>query len=141
MTPHRQLTVDGREVAHPPSASAKGRSSRTKGKVAELEVVHILQEHGWPEAERTSRGRAQYGSCDIRHGPQGCAIEVKRQEKLNVPKALDQLAANAMPGQIPLLIHRPSRHRWMVTLPLEDLLALLGHREREIELWTGGRRR
>jgi hypothetical protein len=129
MTQHRQLTVDGREVAHPPSASAKGRSSRTKGKAAELEVVHILQRHGWPEAERTSRGRAQYGSCDIRHGPRGVACEVKRQERLAVPAALDQLARNALPGEIPVLIHRPSRHQWMATLPLTDLLPLLVLRE------------
>jgi hypothetical protein len=57
-------------------------------------------------------------------GPVGVAIEIKRQEKLNVPRAFDQLKADAG-ALIPLLVHRPSRHEWMATLPLTDLLPLL----------------
>lgn len=101
---------------------------RRKGAAGELEVVHALHAAGWGFAERTSRGVAQGGVSDIARGPAGCAIEVKRQEKLNVPKALDQLTADA--GLlIPVLIHRPSRHPWMATLPLEELLPLLALKE------------
>lgn len=104
-------------------------TERRKGAAGELEVVHLLRAAGWGFAERTSRGVAQKGRCDIANGPAGCAIEVKRQERLAVPAALDQLARNAGPHDIPILIHRPSRHEWMATLPLDELLPLLRLKE------------
>jgi hypothetical protein len=106
------------------------KSARRKGKDGELEAIGIFRAHGWPTAERTSNGREQKGKNDIANGPAGCAIEVKRQEALSVPKALDQLARDSDPLDVPILVHRPSRHAWMATLPLEDLLPLLALRER-----------
>lgn len=105
-------------------------TERRKGAVAEREVITILHQHGWPAAERTSNGRAQHGRNDVANGPEGCAIEIKRQERLSVPAALDQLARDSDPLDTPVLVHRPSRHAWMATLPLEDLLPLLALRER-----------
>lgn len=102
---------------------------RAKGKRGELMVVKIFKEHGWPDAERTSNGRTQSGKNDIANGPEGVAVEVKFVEKLSVPKALDQLLADSDPMDIPVLVHRPSRHEWMATLPLDDLLPLLKLRE------------
>ena len=101
---------------------------RTKGAVGEREVVLAMRPM-WPRAERTSRGLSQAGKGDIANGPEGCHIEVKRQERLNVPKAFDQVTADAGPHDIPILIHRPSRHEWMATLPLDELLPLLALRE------------
>lgn len=106
------------------------KSARRKGKDGELEAIRIFREHGWPNAERTSNGREQRGRNDVANGPQGCAIEVKRQERLNVPAALDQLARDSDQLDVPILVHRPSRHPWYATLPLEDLLSLLALRER-----------
>jgi hypothetical protein len=73
---------------------------------------------------------AQKGQNDIANGPQRCAFEIKRRERLNVPAALDQLSRDANDLDIPVLVHRPSRHEWMATLPLDDLLPLLALRER-----------
>lgn len=104
-------------------------TERVKGAVGEREIVNLL--HGfWPHAERTSNGRVQNGRGDIAHGPAGCHIEIKRQERLNVPRAFDQVQADANPLDIPILVHRPSRHVWMATLPLDELLPLLALRER-----------
>ena len=103
---------------------------RTKGAVAEREIVNLLKDHGWTAARRTSDGREQNARGDIANGPAGCHIEVKRQERLNVPAALDQVARDANDLDVPLLVHRPSRHPWMVTLPLSDLLPLLALKER-----------
>ena len=111
-------------------ASRMSAMQREKGRKAELEVVTILRRHGWPNAERTSNGRDQGGRSDIGNGPEGCAIEVKRHEKLNVPKAFDQLMSDAGELDLPILVHRPSRHVWMATLPLDELLSLLALRER-----------
>jgi hypothetical protein len=100
-------------------------TERRKGATAEREVIAIIRAHGWPHAERTSNGRDQHGRGDIVAGPPGCHLEIKRQERLNVPKALDQATADADHLDIPIVIHRPSRHEWMATLPLGDLLNLL----------------
>lgn len=101
---------------------------RTKGAEAEREVIRIFAAAGWPTAYRTSTGRTQGGVSDIGAGPAGCAFEVKRQERLNVPEAFDQLTADAG-DLLPVLIHRPSRHEWMATLELAELLPLLRMRE------------
>jgi hypothetical protein len=103
---------------------------RAKGAVGEREVIQMLKDHGWKDARRTSDGRGQQSRGDVTNGPQGVHIEVKRQERINVPACLRQ-AQNDAPGQdMPLLVHRPSRMGWMATLPFEDLLALLALRER-----------
>jgi hypothetical protein len=101
---------------------------RTKGADFERTVVKILREKGWTHAGRSSDGRRQLGRGDIINGPEGCHLELKRQERLNVPNAFDQVIQDA--GDcIPILIHRPSRHEIMATLPAEDLFALLRMRE------------
>lgn len=104
-------------------------TERRKGAEGELEVVHALHRHGWGFAERTSRGDSQADTGDIAHGPAGVHLEVKRQEKLSVPKAFDQCAERTNQLDVPVVIHRPSRHVWMATLPLEDLLPLLALKE------------
>ena len=105
---------------------------RTKGAAAEREIIQLLREHGWPNAERTSNGRIQLARGDIAHGPEGVHLEIKRHERLNVPLAFDQVRRDASPLDVPVLVHRPSRHDWMATLPLEELLPLLALRERAL---------
>jgi hypothetical protein len=102
---------------------------RTKGAKAELEIVHILRDAGWKNAERTHDGRVQRARGDIRNGPPGVHFEVKRHERLNVPAALRQVEEDANPLDLPVLVHRPSRQDWCATLPLDELLALLKLRE------------
>jgi hypothetical protein len=104
-------------------------TERRKGASAELEVVHLLRDAGWKNAERTHDGRAQRTRGDIRNGPQGVHFEVKRHERLNVPRALRQVEEDANPLDLPVLVHRPSRQEWMATVPLDELLALLRLRE------------
>lgn len=105
-----------------------GRSSRAKGGAGEREVVRLLKEHGWTDAKRTSDGYSQSDRGDIANGPKSVHWEIKRQERLNVPGALTQTVSDA--GEcLPVLVHRPSRHQWMATLPLTDLLALLQLRD------------
>jgi hypothetical protein len=107
-----------------------GARERTKGAEGERQVVRIFRQHGWPDVHRTSNGRTQHGRNDLGNGPAGCAFEVKWQRRLNVPKAFDQLTRDADTLDIPVLVHRPDRHVWMATLPLDELLPLLALRER-----------
>lgn len=105
-------------------------AQRLKGANGEREALNIIRAAGWPHARRTSDGRAQLGRGDVLDGPAGCHIEIKRQERLNVPAAFDQVRRDADRLDIPVLVHRPSRHVWMATLPFDDLLELLALRER-----------
>jgi Holliday junction resolvase len=102
-----------------------GKPSRDKGAAAEREVVRILRDAGWPDAVRTSDGRAQDGRGDVLKGPDGFHIEIKRQERLNVPAAMLQATEDAGGELIPIVVHRPSRQQWMVTVDLRVFLGLL----------------
>lgn len=106
------------------------RAERAKGKRGELEAIALIRDAGWPLARRTSDGRRQLGRGDVTGGPAGVHIEIKRHERLNVPKALDQVREDADALDLPVLAHRPSRSPWMATLPLDELLALLALREK-----------
>jgi len=106
-------------------------AERRKGAAAEREAIALIRRAGWPNARRTSDGRAQIGRGDVADGPAGVHLEIKRQERLNVPGALAQVRADSDAQDVPVLVHRPSRSGWMATLPLPDLLDLLALRERE----------
>jgi hypothetical protein len=102
---------------------------RTKGADFEREIAIIFRLAGWPLAHRSSDGRVQAARGDIADGPEGFHFECKRHEALNVPKAFDQVSRDASPTDIPVLVHRPSRHEVMATLPLGALLTLIRARE------------
>jgi hypothetical protein len=105
-------------------------NSRAKGKRGELEIVHILKAAGWPNAHRTSDGRNQATRGDIAGGPEGVHVECKLVKALNISNALDQAISDANPLDIPVVVHRPARHEWIASLPLDDLLVLLAAREK-----------
>lgn len=105
-------------------------SERRKGKEGELEVARILREHGWPDAKRTSDGRAQVERGDIGDGPLDVHIEVRRHEKIAIWACLADAERDARDGDTPVVVFRRSRSRWYAALPLEALLdLLLGYEE------------
>lgn len=103
-------------------------SERRKGAQAEREVAAIFRSFGW-DTKRTHDGREQAGRGDISGGPEGYHFEIKRHEKLNVPKALDQVQKDCPAGINGVLIHRPSRHVWMATMELDLFLSLLARQQ------------
>jgi hypothetical protein len=101
-------------------------TERRKGKTGELEVVHLLHEHGWPDAKRSSDGRSQVERGDIADGPLDVHFEVRRREALNIWACLAKAEAEARDGDTPVVAFRRSRSAWYAALPLEALLDLLG---------------
>ncbi len=105
-----------------------GRMSKNKGKVAEREVAHLLQAHGF-----TARRGQQFsgdGAPDVIHSlclNKDCAIhiEVKRRETLNLYDAYNQATEDAPPGDIPVVFHRRSRLPWVVILSADDFLDIM----------------
>lgn len=102
---------------------------RRKGAAGELEVIELLKASGWSVARRNFASGAS-GGGDVAGGPGGVHVEIKRQERLNVHKAMAQAIAAAHPTEVPIVAHRRSRGDWLATLPLVDLLELLALRER-----------
>lgn len=99
-----------------------GAMSRNKGKRGELEIAHILQEHGYP-ARRSVQFNGWQGEADV-IGVEGLHIEVKRVEKLNVETAMEQSRRDAKGNEIPVVFHRRNGKKWLATLSLDDFLNL-----------------
>lgn len=86
---------------------------RAKGASAEREVAKLLE----PTCGKLKRNLEQVrsGGHDL-IGIDWLAIEIKRQETLNVEAWWAQTVSQAKDGQIPVLIYRQSRKPWTVVM-------------------------
>lgn len=102
-----------------------GKSSQRKGAAGEYELVHILQQAGYPVKRG---GSMTYGTVADIVGLPGIHIEVKRVERLNVSEALRQAIRDAQRFRdgAPAVFHRRNREQWQVTMLLEDWLTMYG---------------
>jgi hypothetical protein len=101
---------------------------RGKGNRGEREIVDMLHARGWPRAYRNF-GSGSQGGGDVIGGPAGLHIEVKRQERCSIWEWIAQAENDARPTDIPAVFFRRNRSEWYVTLPADELLALLQLRE------------
>ena len=103
------------------------KNSKRKGKVGELEVANYLKKHGLT----AKRGQQYQGSPDspdvICDEWSQFHLEVKRNESLNIEKAMQQSSKDSGTNQIPIVIHRKNREKWKVTLWLDDFIKLNTH--------------
>lgn len=95
-------------------------NSRTKGASAEREVFKIISECLGIKVER-NLVQTREGGSDTTVGD--WAIEVKRQEVLNIQSWWRQAVEQAMRvNKNPMLIYRKSRMPWKVIVFVKDLL-------------------
>lgn len=103
-----------------------GSKSRTKGKCAELEVVHILRDSGaFPDAARDiEQVRGHDNGRDIINTGEW-TIQVKRRAVMDRGTVLKGLAeaSAAATAAAPLAacVHRGDREAWKVTCDIADL--------------------
>ena len=96
-------------------------NSRRKGANAEREVAHILQDHGFPDAQRNLE-QSRDGGGDIVSG--GFCFEVKRRATLAETKWRDQVQKAAhLHNAKPVLVIRADNGEWWVSQPILDWLA------------------
>lgn len=97
-----------------------GRMSREKGKRGEREFAKLCREFGY-----NARRGQQYNGLDGEDvvGLDGIHVEVKRVEKLNIEKALQQ-AEKDRQGKIPIVAHRKNGEKWKITMRAEDWFIL-----------------
>ena len=98
-------------------------NSNRKGKESEREVSHILQSWGF-NARRSQQYAGSNGDADV-VGVPGLHIEVKHVEKLNLYKAMKQSINDAREGEIPVVVHRKNRTKWLITLDFDMFLGIL----------------
>jgi Holliday junction resolvase len=104
-------------------ASARGRSSKNKGKEGEREVAKLLQAYGF-EAKRGVQYQGGTGSPDVAHNMTGFHIEVKRTETLSIYEALKQANADKKPKEDAIVFHRRNGKPWLVILEADAFLKL-----------------
>lgn len=112
-------------------------NSREKGKRGEIELSHILNAYGY-ETRRGQQFSGANGDADV-IGLPGIHIEVKRNEKLNIDKALQQSIRDCYADELkqgidlkPAVFHRANDDRkkdstrgvWKVTMTLKDWIVL-----------------
>lgn len=99
-------------------------NSRAKGSAAEREVANLLKEFGFENARRGQQYSGANGDADV-VGLPGFHIEVKRREKLELQKWYAQASEDAKIDEVPIVVHRKNREKWMVTMDFRDFLDLL----------------
>lgn len=108
-------------------------NSKRKGKIGELEWANFLKDHGFEDARRTQQYSGVGGTGDV-IGLDGHHCEVKRVEKLNLLKAMQQAQRDSEgTDNIPIVAHRRNRGEWLVTLRAEDYLELLKSHKDELD--------
>ncbi len=102
---------------------AKKINSREKGKAGEREFAALCRKHGFENARRSQQYSGINGDADV-VGLDGVHIEVKRVERLNIEKALQQAKRDSKEGEIPIVAHRKNREEWLITMRAEDWFKL-----------------
>jgi len=96
-------------------------NSRAKGAAAERELANIFKEQGY-EARRGQQRAGGPDSPDV-VGLLGIHVEAKRVEQLRLHAAVAQARRDAG-ANMPAVFHRRSRDGWLVTVGIDDFLAL-----------------
>lgn len=96
-------------------------NSKQKGNRGEREFSGICRKHGY-EARRSQQYCGQAGDADV-IGLPNVHVEVKRVERLNIYDAIDQAKRDSK-DEMHIVAHRKDRHRWLVTMEVEDFFRL-----------------
>lgn len=99
-------------------------NGKRKGKVGEQEACHFLKHlFGWT-ARRSQQYSGEAGDDDIRVDQTPSIFwEIKREERLNVVRAMAKAVQQAG-RRTAVLMHRPNRSEWLLTIRLKDLPAV-----------------
>ena len=99
-------------------------NSREKGKRGEREAAAVLREMGFLNARRGLQYQGGPDSPDVADAIPGVHIEVKRTERIQLYKALEQSKAESDEGEVPIVLAKQNRRPWVIALELDRLLDL-----------------
>jgi hypothetical protein len=96
-----------------------GKLSRTKGKKGELEIITVLKSK-YPDAKRELDQFQESLTCDIKNTGK-YRIQVKRRKvRPAVEVMLQEAAIGIEVGEVPLLMIRGDKGRWLAVMYAED---------------------
>lgn len=110
-------------------------NSRQKGAKGERELARVLKQYGY-DCRRGQQYCGANGDADV-VGLPGIHIECKRVERLNIYDAVDQAKRDKKESEIPAVFHRKNNCEWLVTLPLDQFIAIYREWEAGRECQTG----
>lgn len=93
-------------------------NSRQKGARGERELANVLKEYGY-DTRRGQQYSGANGDADVVGLPH-IHIECKRVEKLNIDKAMQQSVQDSKDNEVPVVMHRKDRQRWLVTMTIDE---------------------
>ena len=97
-------------------------NSRQKGAAGEREWAKLCREQGFTDARRGQQFSGIEGKDVV--GLPSIHVEVKRVERLNISKAMQQAIGDSKETEIPIVAHRKNREEWKVTMLAEDWFKL-----------------
>ena len=98
-------------------------NSKRKGNNGEVELAHVLESHGY-KARRGQQYSGATGEPDVIHNMGNLHIEVKRVERLDIFKAMEQSRNDARINEIPVVMHRKNHKPWLVTMDIADFIKI-----------------
>lgn len=98
-------------------------NSRAKGASGEREAAKAVTEVLGIAARRGQQFSGLEGE-DIVTELAGVHFEVKRTERLQVYKAMQQATLDAGTDDVPVVLHRKNNEQWLAIVPLTQLLTL-----------------
>jgi len=98
-------------------------NSRQKGARGEREFRDYLRERGI-EARRGQQFSGSPDSPDVVSGLTNVHWEVKRVERLEIYKAVEQAVTDAG-DRLPVVAFKSNRQAWLAILPMDQLIPLL----------------
>jgi Holliday junction resolvase len=98
-------------------------NSKRKGAAGEREYAALCREHGFLSARRGQQFSGLEGDDVV--GMDGFHVEVKRVQKLNIDKAMEQSIKDTAGQDIPIVAHRKNHKDWLITLKATDFFQLL----------------
>ncbi len=93
-----------------------------KGKQGEREWAKWLREKLCCVGARRGQQYNGVDGEDVVHGIPNTHCEVKRDERLNINKAMSQAIRDSKGGSVPYVAHRKNKTPWLITVRAEDLL-------------------
>lgn len=102
-----------------------GLGSRTKGARGELEAAEALTRIGL-DCSRTAQRTGKTGMADLECDGVKLHIEVKRTERLNPYRFMDQAIADSQrTRRKPLVVMRSSHKPWLIVCRLDDMPSIV----------------
>ncbi|MAK31987.1 hypothetical protein [Acinetobacter sp.] len=95
-------------------------NSRQKGKRGELMAAKELERLFGCEARRSQQYCGEAGDADIITSIDGIHFEVKNVQRLNLHAALEQADSDKKYHDLPVLLYKKNRKKWVLACYLDD---------------------